>query len=233
MASTKDNLKVLFEDNHLIIVNKKVGDIVQGDKTGDQPLSEVVKDYIKEKYSKPGRVFLGVIHRLDRPTSGIVVFAKTSKALERMNKMLREHQVTKTYWAIVEGSPEPQKARLEHFLRKNPKNNKSTAFSKNNTDAKKAILHYKTLLTLDRYSLLEINLETGRHHQIRCQLSVTGHPIKGDLKYGSKRSNKNIGIHLHAVKIQFNHPVKKDPVIVYAPLPEDNLWKLCNSKFKA
>ena len=232
MHSTKDNLQILFEDNHLIIINKRVGDIVQGDKTGDKPLSEVVKDYIAIAYQKPGKVFLGVVHRLDRPTTGIVIFAKTSKALERMNKMLREKQVKKTYWALVEGNPDLSEATLKHYLRKNPKNNKSTAFSKETKDAKNAVLHYTTLLKLDRYSLLEINLETGRHHQIRCQLSVSGHPIKGDLKYGSKRSNQNGGIHLHAIKIEFNHPVKKELLSVQAPLPNDPLWEVCASKLK-
>ena len=232
MRSTKDNLEVLFEDNHLIIINKKSGDIVQGDKTGDKPLSEVVKEYIAEKYAKPGKVFLGVAHRLDRPTTGIVIFAKTSKALERLNKMLREKDIQKIYWALVEGCPDPAKATLTHYLRKNPKNNKSTAFSKETPNSKRAVLHYQSLLELDNYALLEINLETGRHHQIRCQLSVTGHPIKGDLKYGSKRSNPNGGIHLHAVKIEFNHPVKKELLIVKAPLPPDKLWQLCDSKIK-
>ena len=232
MRSTKNNLEVLFEDNHLIIINKKVGDIVQGYKTGDKPLSEVVKEYIAEKYAKPGKVFLGVVHRLDRPTTGIVIFAKTSKSLERLNKMLREKSIQKTYWALVERSPDPSEATLTHYLRKNPKNNKSTAFSKETPNSKRATLHYKTLLELDKYTLLEINLETGRHHQIRCQLSVSGHPIKGDLKYGSKRSNSNGGIHLHAVKIEFNHPVKKEPVVVQAPLPDESLWQLCDSKLK-
>ena len=230
MRSTKNNLEILFEDNHLIIVNKKVGDIVQGDKTGDKPLSEIVKEYIKDKYKKPGNVFLGVVHRLDRPTTGIVIFAKTSKALERMNKMLREKRIQKTYWALVEGCPDPSQATLEHYLRKNPKNNKSTAFTKESKESKKAILHYDTLLQLDNYTLLEINLETGRHHQIRCQLSVSGYPIKGDLKYGSKRSNQNGGIHLHAIKIEFNHPVKKELLSVEAPLPNDPLWEICASK---
>lgn len=232
MRSTKDNLEVLFEDNHLIIINKKVGDIVQGDKTGDKPLSEVVKEYIADKYSKPGKVFLGVVHRLDRPTTGIVIFAKTSKALERLNKMLREKTIQKIYWSLVEGCLDPSEATLTHYLRKNPKNNKSTAFSKETPNSKKATLHYKTLLELDNYSLLEINLETGRHHQIRCQLSVSGHPIKGDLKYGSKRSNTNGGIHLHAIKIEFDHPVKKEPLSINAPLPSDSLWQLCDSKVK-
>lgn len=233
MPSTKDNLEVLFEDNHLIIINKKVGDIVQGDKTGDKPLSDIVKDYIAEKYAKPGKVFLGVIHRLDRPTTGAVIFAKTSKALERMNKMLRDKTIEKTYWALIEGRSEKNAETLHHYLKKNPKNNKSTAYSKEGKDCKKAILHYTTLLRLDNYSLLEVNLETGRHHQIRCQLSVSGHPIKGDLKYGSKRSNKNGGIHLHAIKIKFVHPVKKEEITVRAPLPNDSLWELCNKEIRS
>ena len=232
MRSTKENLDILFEDNHLIIINKKVGDLVQGDKTKDLPLNEIVKAYIADKYNKPGKVFLGVIHRLDRPTSGIVMFAKTSKALERMNKMLREKTIIKTYWSLVEGKVNQPSGTLKHFLKKNPKNNKSTAFIKENTDTKKAVLHYKTLVALDNYSLMEINLETGRHHQIRCQLSVTGYPIKGDLKYGSKRSNKDGGIYLHAKKIEFLHPVKKEELVVEAPLPNDSLWLLCESKLK-
>jgi 23S rRNA pseudouridine1911/1915/1917 synthase len=230
MHSSKENLQVLYEDNHLIVINKRIGDIVQGDKTGDKPLSDVVKEYLGTKYNKPGKVFLGVTHRLDRPTSGIVVFAKTSKALERLNKMFREKSIEKTYWALVEGSPDAGETTLIHFLKKNPKNNKSSAFSKESADTKKAVLHYKTLLSLDRYSLLEINLETGRHHQIRCQLSVSGYPIKGDLKYGSKRSNKNGGIYLHAAKIKFIHPVKKEELIIKATVPEDELWQLTQSK---
>lgn len=230
MRSTVTDLDILFEDNHLIVINKKVGDIIQGDKTGDKPLSEVVKDYIKDKYNKPGRVFLGVVHRLDRPTSGAVIFAKTSKALERMNKMLREKKVQKTYWALVEGHLQKQPTTLEHYLKKNPKNNKSTAFNKQTKDSKKAILHLTQILSMDNYSLLEINLETGRHHQIRCQLSVNGNPIKGDLKYGSKRSNKNGGINLHAVKIKFIHPVKKVDIAIKAPLPKDPLWQICEQQ---
>ena len=232
MHSTKLNLQVLYEDNHLIVINKRTGDIVQGDNTGDQPLSEVVKEYIAEKYDKPGKAFLGVAHRLDRPTTGIVIFAKTSKALERLNKMFRDKTIEKIYWAIVEGHPESASGTLVHYLRKNPKNNKATAFSKETSDAKKAVLHYRELLRLDRYTLLEINLETGRHHQIRCQLSVAGHPIKGDLKYGSKRSNRDGGIHLHATRIKFMHPVKKEEVIICAPVPENELWQLCQSRLQ-
>ena len=230
--STKNNLQVLYEDNHLLVVNKRVGDIVQGDKTGDKPLSEVVKEYIAEKYQKPGKVFLGVVHRLDRPTTGIVIFARTSKALERMNKLLRDKKINKTYWALVEGAPLKKQGTLEHYLKKNPKNNKSTAFLKASLDSKKAILHYKELVSLDRYSVLEINLETGRHHQIRTQLSVMGHPIKGDLKYGSKRSNKDGGIHLHAVRIEFLHPVKKERISLEAPRPAEALWEICDAKIR-
>jgi len=227
MHSTKNNLQVLFEDNHLLIVNKRAGDIVQGDKTGDKPLSEVVKEYIKSKYQKPGNVFLGVVHRLDRPTTGIVIFARTSKALERLNKMFREKEVSKTYWALVKGLPSPKKNSLVHFLKKNPKNNKSSAFKRQISESKIAKLQYNTLKILDNYSLLEVNLETGRHHQIRCQLSTIGHPIKGDLKYGFNRSNKDGSIHLHARKIKFTHPVNKDIINLTAPLPKDNLWKAC------
>ena len=190
MHSDKDNLQVLFEDNHIVIVNKRPGDIVQGDKTQDKPLSEVVKEYIKEKYNKPGNVYLGVVHRLDRPTSGIVIFARTSKALERLNKMLREKSIQKTYWAIVKNSPKKSSGTLINYLKKNPKNNKSTVFHKETEGSKKAILHYQLIKRLDNYSLLEIDLETGRHHQIRAQLSSIGSPIKGDLKYGFPRSNK-------------------------------------------
>lgn len=232
MYSTKNNLQILFEDNHILVVNKRVGDIVQGDKTGDKPLSEVVKEYITDKYAKPGKVFLGVVHRLDRPTTGIVVFARTSKSLERLNKMLREKTIHKTYLALVDGHPEKENDTLIHHLKKNPKNNKSTVFKKESKETKRAVLYYQTLLKLDRYTLLEIGLETGRHHQIRCQLSYLGHPIKGDLKYGFKRSNKDGGIHLHASKIEFIHPVKKEPVIITATLPKDDLWSVCETKLR-
>jgi len=227
MTSTKDNLQVLFEDNHIVIVNKRAGDITQGDKTGDKPLSDVVKEYIKEKYNKPGLVFLGVVHRLDRPTSGIIIFARTSKALERLNKMLREKTIKKTYWAVVKESPKKENDTLTNFLKKNPKNNKSTAYSKEIDGSKKAILHYKTIKRLDNYSLLEVDLETGRHHQIRCQLANIGSPIKGDLKYGFNRSNKDGSIHLHARKINFTHPVSKETVQVTAPVPNEVIWKAC------
>ncbi len=228
MASTKGNLEVLFEDNHLIIVNKKSGDIVQGDKTGDTPLSEIVKEYIKEKYNKPGNVFLGVVHRLDRPTTGIIVFARTSKALERFNKMLREKTVNKTYWAVVKNKPKKEIDTLIGFLRKNPKNNKSTSYSSEIKGSKKAILHYKLLKSLDNYHLLEVNLETGRHHQIRCQLSAIGSPIKGDLKYGFNRSNKDASIHLHARKLNFTHPVTKEVISIIAPTPNEVIWNACS-----
>lgn len=227
MPSTKENLDVLFEDNHIVIVNKKTGDISQGDKTGDKPLSDVVKEYIKDKYNKPGDVFLGVVHRLDRPTSGIIIFARTSKALERLNKMLREKTIKKTYWAVVKNQPKKQSDTLTNFLKKNPKNNKSTAYPKEIDGSKKAILHYNTIKKLDNYSLLEIDLETGRHHQIRTQLSNIGSPIKGDLKYGFDRSNKDGSIHLHARKIHFTHPVSKEIINITAPVPNDVIWKAC------
>ncbi|NOR28670.1 MAG: RNA pseudouridine synthase [Lutibacter sp.] len=228
MPSTKDNLKILFEDNHLIIVNKQSGDIIQGDKTGDTPLSEIVKEYIKEKYNKPGNVFLGVVHRLDRPTTGVVVFAKTSKALERFNKMLRDKTVNKTYWAVVKNKPIKEIDTLTGYLKKNPKNNKSTSYSSEIEGSKKATLHYKTLKSLDNYHLLEVDLETGRHHQIRCQLAAIGSPIKGDLKYGFNRSNKDASIHLHARKIEFIHPVTKETILITAPTPNEVIWQACN-----
>lgn len=227
MHSTKDNLQILFEDNHLIVINKRAGDITQGDKTGDKPLSEVVKEYIKDKYNKPGNVYLGVVHRLDRPTSGIVIFAKTSKALERLNKDLRDKKIHKTYWAVTNKKSVPKKQTLTHFLVKNPKNNKSRTCSENTPNCKKAILHYQVLKELDNYQLFEVTLETGRHHQIRVQLSSMGCIIKGDLKYGAPRSNKDGSIHLHARKIEFNHPVKKEPVTFTAPVPNDVIWKNC------
>ena len=227
MKSNRENLQVLFEDNHIVIVNKRAGDITQGDKTGDKPLSDVVKEYIKDKYNKPGNVYLGVVHRLDRPTSGVIIFARTSKSLERLNKMLREKTIRKTYWAVVKNQPKKEKDTLTNFLKKNPKNNKSTAYNKEIEGSKKAILHYKTIKKLDNYSLLEIDLETGRHHQIRCQLSNIGSAIKGDLKYGFNRSNKDGSIHLHARKINLTHPVTKEEVFITAPVPNDVIWKAC------
>lgn len=227
MHSTKENLQVLFEDNHIIIVNKRSGDITQGDKTGDKPLSDVVKEYVKEKYNKAGNVFLGVVHRLDRPTSGVIIFARTSKALERLNKMLRDKLIQKTYWAVVKDRPKKEKDTLINFLKKNPKNNKSSVYAKEIEGSKKAILHYQTVKKLDNYSLLEVDLETGRHHQIRAQLSAIGFPIKGDLKYGFNRSNKDGSIHLHAKKIEFIHPVTKEKISVLAPTPKEVIWEAC------
>ena len=227
MASTKDNLDILFEDNHIIVVNKQPGDISQGDKTGDTPLSEVVKSYIKDKYNKPGNVYLGVVHRLDRPTSGVIIFAKTSKALERLNKKLRDKEIQKTYWAVVKNRPPKSVDTLIHFLKKDHQKNKSKAYEKEIKDSKKAILHYSVLKKLDHYHLLEIQLETGRHHQIRTQLSHIGSPIKGDLKYGFPRSNKDASIHLHARKIEFMHPVSKERLTIEAKPPNDPVWNAC------
>lgn len=218
-------MTVLYEDNHIIIVNKTVSEIVQGDKTGDKPLSEIVKEYLKEKYNKPGNVFCGVTHRLDRPVSGIVVFAKTSKALSRLNEMFKNKEIDKTYWAIVKNTPKDEQGTLKHYLVKNEKQNKSYAYDTEKPNSKFAILHYKLIAHSDKYNLLEIDLETGRHHQIRCQLAKMGCPIKGDLKYGAERSNPDGGISLHACKISFTHPVSKELIEVIAPLPKDNLWR--------
>ena len=226
-------MTVLYEDNHIIAVNKTCNEIVQGDKTGDIPLSEIVKAYIKEKYNKPGEVFLGVTHRLDRPTSGVVLFARTSKALTRLNEMFKSHeQIRKTYWAIVQGAPKIPEARLENYLVRNEKQNKSYVCQSPSLPRegrgeapKLAILSYKTLVKGDHYTLLEINLETGRHHQIRCQLAAIGCPVKGDLKYGAKRSNPDGGICLHARKIEFIHPVSKQNICITAPVPDDRIWR--------
>ncbi|TPN82430.1 RluA family pseudouridine synthase [Aquimarina algicola] len=227
ILSNKNNLLVLYEDNHIIIVNKRPGDIVQGDKTGDQPLSEVVKEYIAEKYNKPGNVYLGVVHRLDRPTSGIVVFARTSKALPRLNKLFANKEAQKTYWAVVKQKPQKENDTLIHWLKRNPKQNKSYAHKNEIPDSKKAVLEYKVIKKLDHYHLLEIDLHTGRHHQIRSQLSSIGSAIKGDLKYGSNRSNKDGSIHLHARKLAFVHPVKKESITIIAPPPSDPIWDYC------
>lgn len=226
VISTKDNLQILHEDNHIIVINKRVGDIVQGDKTGDKPLSDIVKLYIKEKYNKPGDVFLGVVHRLDRPTTGIVVFARTTKALTRLNEIFKKRETQKTYWAIVKNAPPKPQDTLVHFLKRNTKNNTSKAFPKEVPDAKEAKLSYKIIKKLDHYYALEIDLHTGRHHQIRAQLTAIGCPIKGDLKYGFDRSNPNGGIHLHARKLILTHPVTKELLEIIAPVPDDVLWKL-------
>ena len=219
-------MTVLYEDNHIIAVNKTCNEIVQGDKTGDTPLSEIVKAYIKDKYNKPGEVFLGVTHRLDRPTSGVVLFARTSKALTRLNEMFKSHeQIRKTYWAIVQGCPKVPEARLENWLVRNEAQNKSYIAKPDAKEAKQAVLSYKTLVKGEHYTLLEVNLETGRHHQIRCQLAAIGCPIKGDLKYGAKRSNPDGGICLHARKIEFIHPVSKENICITAPVPDDALWR--------
>ena len=217
-------MEVVYEDNHIIIVNKKSGEIVQGDKTGDRPLSDIVKDYIKEKYAKPGAVFLGVVHRLDRPVSGLVVFARTSKALGRLNKMFAEGEVHKTYWAITKNAPRDSEGTLTHWLVRNEKQNKSYAYDQEKPNAKKAILKYRVLSHSDNYSLIEVNLMTGRHHQIRCQLAATGCPIKGDLKYGAPRSNPDGSISLLSRRVEFVHPVSKETIIAEAPLPDDKLW---------
>ncbi|MEJ6711516.1 MAG: RluA family pseudouridine synthase [Flavobacteriales bacterium] len=220
-------LEVLYEDNHIIVVNKKAGDLVQGDKTGDKPLGEFVKSYLREKYNKPGNIFCGVIHRLDRPVSGAVIFAKTSKALTRMNKLFREKTIQKTYWAIVEKPPLKKEDRLEHYLIKNQQKNKSRAYSKPYEGALKSVLDYVVLKTLDRYTLVKVEPISGRHHQIRVQLSTIGCCIKGDLKYGAKRSNKDASISLHAREISFIHPVKNEAITVTAPTPKDALWNAC------
>jgi 23S rRNA pseudouridine1911/1915/1917 synthase len=218
-------LEVLYEDNHIIAINKKSGDIVQGDKTGDAPLSDFVKAYIKKKYNKPGEVFLGTIHRLDRPTSGVVLYARTSKALTRMNEQFREKQVQKTYWAVVDNAPANDSGTLENYLLKNQKQNKS--YVTKGSEGKHAILDFKLLKKLDNFYHLEIKPKTGRHHQIRVQLAHIGCIIKGDLKYGAKRSNKDASIHLLAQKLEFLHPVKKEAISITAPAPKDSVWDAC------
>ena len=218
-------MQVLYEDNHIIIVHKSSGEIVQGDKTGDTPLSDIVKAYIKEKYAKPGNVFVGVVHRLDRPVAGIVVFAKTSKALSRLNTMFSKGEVHKTYWAITANMPKEEQGTLVNWLVRNEKQNKSYAYDKEVPNSKKAILNYQLISKSERYALLEVALLTGRHHQIRCQLAHMGCVIKGDLKYGAPRSNPDASISLLARRIEFIHPVSKEPIVVEAPLPDDNLWR--------
>ncbi len=224
-------MTVLYEDNHIIIVNKAPGEIVQGDKTGDKPLSDIMKEYLKEKYNKPGNVFCGVTHRLDRPTSGVVVFAKTSKALSRLNEMFKKGEMDKTYWAIVKKQPESEQATLTHYLIKNERTNKSMAYDTEKPNTKKAVLHYKLIGRSQNYFLLEVNLETGRHHQIRCQLAKIACPIKGDLKYGAERSNPDGSISLHARSISFIHPVSKEKIEITAPTPDDNLWKALEANY--
>ena len=225
-------IQVLYEDNHIIAVNKRASDIVQGDKTGDTPLSEKIKEYIRYKYDKPGNVFVGVVHRIDRPVSGVILFAKTSKALSRLNEMFKTKTVQKTYWAIVEQKPTKPSATLINFLKKNQKQNKSYAFDTEKEGWKRSELDYKLISSSDKYHLLEVKPKTGRHHQIRVQLSTLGSTIKGDLKYGAKRSNKDASICLHALKIEFIHPVQKEHISISAPVPEDNLWSFFNNKIK-
>lgn len=226
-------LDILYEDNHVIVINKRPSQIVQGDKTGDVTLPDLIKAYLKEKYQKPGNVFCGVVHRLDRPTSGVVVFARTSKALERLNKQFQEKLTSKNYWAIVENKPKKNTDRLEHFLRKNEKQNKSYVCKPNDPGAKKAVLTYKHLLESESYSLLEIELETGRHHQIRCQLATVGCFIKGDVKYGAKRPNQDGSISLHARSLAFFHPTTKEEMTFIAPVPlKDTLWQYFEKHLK-
>lgn len=218
-------IAILYEDNHTIVINKRPSEIVQGDKTGDEPLSEKIKEYLKVKYNKPGNVFCGVVHRLDRPTSGVLVFARTSKALTRLNEQFREKETRKVYWAVVESMPEKKEGGLVHYLKRNEKQNKSYASDKEVSGSKKAALTYKYLKSSDKYHLLEIELETGRHHQIRCQLAAIGCIIKGDLKYGAKRSNKDGSIHLHARILEFTHPTTKERIKITAPVPDEPLWQ--------
>ena len=224
IVSNSINLDIIYEDNHLIVINKRVGDIVQGDSTGDKPLSDVVKEYLKKKYDKPGDVYLGVVHRLDRPTTGIVLFAKTSKALTRLNEAFKNRTTQKTYWAVIKNTPPKEKDTLVHFLKRNSKNNTSKAHSKEVPESKQASLSYHIIKKLDHYFVLEIDLHTGRHHQIRAQLQAIGCPIKGDLKYGFDRSNPNGGIHLHARKLVLTHPVSKEIHTFIAKPPKDSVW---------
>lgn len=221
----KDTLEILYEDNHVIAVNKKSSDIVQGDKTGDVTLPDRIKEYLKEKYQKPGNVFCGVIHRLDRPTSGVVLFARTSKGLERLNKQFRDKETNKVYWAVAENEPSTKTGTLINYLKKNESQNKSYVHSTEVPGSKKAILNYKVIACSDNYFLFEIQLETGRHHQIRAQLSSIGCPIKGDVKYGAKRPNNDLSISLHARELSFMHPTTKEQISITAPVPEDPLWK--------
>ena len=233
MQESPNNIEsqIVFEDNHLLIINKKTGQLVQGDKTGDASLLDLIKEFIKKRDQKPGNVFLGLVHRIDRPTSGLVIYAKTSKALTRLTQMVKNREIKKTYWAVVAKEMIPQSQRLVHYLYKNEKANKSTVFIKPTENAKESILNYQIIKTLDNFQLLEVDLETGRHHQIRAQLSKIGVPIKGDLKYGSPRSNPDGGIHLHARRLEFIHPVTKENLVVVAPVPQnDSVWAACETK---
>ena len=232
MRESDNNLdqQIVFEDNHLLIINKKAGQLVQGDKTGDPSLLDLIKDFIKKRDQKPGNVFLGLVHRIDRPTSGLVIYAKTSKALTRLTQMVKNREIKKTYWAVVQKTMIPQSQRLVHYLQKNEKTNKATVFIKPTDNAKESILNYQIIKVLDNFQLLEIDLETGRHHQIRAQLSKIGAAIKGDLKYGAARSNPDGGIHLHARKLEFTHPVTKENLEITAPVPQnDAVWKACEN----
>lgn len=223
-----DETQIVYEDNHMMVVNKKAGQLVQGDKTGDESLLELIKSFIKIRDAKPGNVFLGLVHRIDRPTSGLIIYAKTSKALTRLTQMVKNREIKKTYWAVVQKTMIPQSQRLVHYLQKNEKTNKATVFIKPTDSAKESILNYQIIKVLDNFQLLEIDLETGRHHQIRAQLSKIGAAIKGDLKYGAARSNPDGGIHLHARKLEFTHPVTKENLEITAPVPQnDAVWKAC------
>lgn len=226
-------MKILYEDNHIIVVNKAAGEIVQGDKTGDESLCESLKKFLKEKYNKPGNVFVGLPHRLDRPVSGVVVFAKTSKALERLNEMFRNGNVKKIYWAITKEAPQEHEAELSHWILRNEKKNKSFAYNKEVKGSKHALLHYRHIAASQNYNLIEVELKTGRHHQIRCQLSAIGCPIKGDLKYGAARSNVDGSISLHARHVEFIHPVSKTPISITAPTPQDNTWRFFEKQHSA
>ncbi|MBE6293476.1 MAG: RluA family pseudouridine synthase [Bacteroidaceae bacterium] len=226
-------MKILYEDNHIIVVNKAAGEIVQGDKTGDESLCESLKKFLKEKYNKPGNVFVGLPHRLDRPVSGVVVFAKTSKALERLNEMFRNGNVKKIYWAITKEAPQEHEAELSHWILRNEKKNKSFAYNKEVKGSKHALLHYRHIAASQNYNLIEVELKTGRHHQIRCQLSAIGCPIKGDLKYGAARSNVDGSISLHARHVEFIHPVSKTLISITAPTPQDNIWRFFEEQHSA
>lgn len=228
----ENKLEILFEDNHLIAINKKAGQLAQGDRTGDVSLDGLVKQYIKKKYGKPGEVFLGVIHRLDRPVSGVILYARTSKALARMNQLFKEKRIEKKYWCVVKERPDPEEGLLSHHLVKNEAQNKSYAYNKAKSNTKPASLDYRLISSSDRYHLLEVILHTGRHHQIRCQLAKVGSPIRGDLKYGYHRTNKDASINLHARSLEFIHPVRNDSLMILAPVPSDPLWKALTVQFE-